>query len=282
MRALLIPALLSAAPALPAQTVVRPYRISPAASVTQELGISSVRIDYHRPAVRGRKIWGALVPYGAVWRVGANEATTIAFSDPVRIDGHDLAAGTYAFFAIPGPDAWTLIFSRTAKQWGSFTYQATQDALRVTAKPRAVPAQEYLAYTIQVTAPDALRVELAWDTLAVGFDVALDAPGIYWSYLEKAVAGAGPEEWQPLDTAVAYCLQSNTHLDRAQEWADRSIRIREGYRNLSLKAQLLRRQGRNGEALELLRKAIALAAAGAPANTQEELKAMEADWVREP
>jgi len=279
---LLAHALLSAALALPAQTVVRPYRISPAASVTQELGISSVRIDYHRPAVRGRRIWGGLVPYGVVWRAGANEATTIAFSDPVRIDGHDLAAGTYAFFAIPGPDAWTLIFNRTARQWGSFTYQSAQDALRVPARPRPAAPQEYLAYTIQVTAPDTLRVELAWDTLAVGFDVALDAPGIYWAYLEKAVAGAGPEEWQPLDTAVAYCLQGNAHLDQAQEWVDRSIRIREGDRNLSLKAQLRRRQGRNEEALDLLRKAIALAAAAAPANTTEELKTLEADWTRVP
>ena len=198
------------------------------------------------------------------------------------MDGHDLAAGTYAFFAIPGPDTWTLIFNRTARQWGSFTYQAAQDALRVTAKPRTAPAQEYLAYTIQVTAPDALRVELAWDTLAVGFDVALDAPGSYWAYLEKALAGAGPQEWQPLDTGAAYCLQSGTHLDRALEWADRSIAHQGGLPEPVPEGPAAAPPGPKRGGLELLRKAIALAAAGAPADTQEELKALEADWSREP
>jgi hypothetical protein len=242
------------------------------------LGISTVRIDYHRPAVRGRRIWGGLVPFGKVWRVGANEATTIAFSDPVRIAGRDLAAGTYGFFAIPGPEAWTLIFSRTAKQWGAFTYQPAQDALRITARPRPAPAQEYLAYSIQVTGPDALRVELAWDTLAVGFDVALDAPGIYWDYLEKAVAGAGPAEWQPLDAGAAWCVQNGRHLDKALEWVERSIRIQPGWRNLSLKAQLLRRAGNQAEAMELLDRAIGMAAG----NALEELKALRTEWTPQP
>ncbi len=184
---------------LAGQTVVKPFQASPAASVSQELGLCSVRIDYHRPAVRGRRIWGGVVPYGEVWRAGANEATTLALSDPVQVDGHPLAAGTYAFFAIPGPDQWTLIFNRTARQWGAFSYQPAQDALRVQVKPRQAPAQEYLGYTIQVAGPDSLRVELAWDTLAVGFDLAMAAHDRYWDYLQKALAAAGPEEWQPLN-----------------------------------------------------------------------------------
>ncbi len=155
------------------QTALPPVPASPAASVAHRLGAGSVRIDYHRPAVRGRKIWGGLVPFGQVWRAGANEATTIAFSDPVRVDGKPLAAGSYAFFAIPGPDQWTLIFNRVPGQWGAFHYQAGQDALRVPVKPAAGPAQENLAYTIKPAEPDGLRVELAWDTLTVGFHVTL-------------------------------------------------------------------------------------------------------------
>ena len=263
---------------LAGQTVIRPFQASPAASVVQELGTCSVRIDYHSPAVAGRKIWGALVPLGQVWRAGANEATTIALSDPVQVDGHALAAGTYTFFAIPGPDQWTLIFNRVQKQWGAFTYQPAQDALRVQARPRPAPFRERLLYTIQVAGPDSFRVELAWDTLAVGFDLALAAHERYWDYLQKALAGAGPEEWQPLNQGAAYCLQSGTHLDQAMAWVDRSIAIKEGYRNLSLKAQLLKRAGQAGEARALLEKAQALATGQA----QEEIRAMLADWARQP
>ena len=259
---------------LAAQTAVKPFQLSPAASVSQELGLASVRIDYHRPAVRGRKLWGGLVPYGQVWRAGANEATTISFSEPVRIGGQPLASGVYTFFAIPGPDQWTLIFNRTAKQWGAFKYDAGQDALRVQVKPAAGPREEYLAYSIRVAGPDALRVDLAWDTLTVGFDVALAAHDRYWAYLEQTLAGAGPEEWQPLNQAAAYCLQSDSHLDRAMAWVERSIQIKPGARNLALKAQLLRKAGRSAEALALLDRAIAMASG----QTLDELKSLRAEW----
>jgi len=262
------------------QTVVRPFQASPAASVSQELGLGSVKVEYHRPAVKGRKIWGGLVPFGQVWRAGANEATTITFSDPVRVEGHPLEAGAYGLFAIPGPERWTLVFNRVAKQWGAFSYQAPQDALRVQVQPRPGPPQEYLAYAIRPSGPDGLRVELAWDTLVVGFDVDLAARERYWAYLERTLAGAGPEEWQPLNQAAAYCLQSDSHLEQAMAWVERSIALKEGYRNLSLKAQLLRRAGRTAEARELLDRAVALAAAGAPKQALEELKAMQADWAK--
>jgi hypothetical protein len=264
------------------QTVVRPFQASPAASVSQELGLGSVKIDYHRPAVKGRKIWGGLVPFGQVWRAGANEATTITFSEPVRIDGHALEAGAYGFFAIPGPERWTLVFNRVAKQWGAFSYQAGQDALRVQAQPRPGPAQEHLAYTIRPSGPDGLRVELAWDTLVVGFDVDLAARERYWAYLEKVLAGAGPEEWQPLNQGAAYCVQSDSHLEHGMAWAERSIAIKPGYRNLSLKAQLLKRAGRAAEARELLDRALALAAEGAPKQALDELRALRAEWAGQP
>jgi hypothetical protein len=278
MRGLLVIAILAAGLGLAArQTVVRPFQASPAASVSQDLGLASVKIDYHRPGVKGRRIWGGLVPFGQVWRAGANEATTITFSDPVRIDGHPLAAGAYAFFAIPGPDQWTLIFNRTARQWGAFSYQPGQDALRLQVRPRPAPREEYLAYSIRVAGPDSLRVELAWDTLAVGFDLALAAHDRYWAYLEQTLAGAGPQEWQPLNQGAAYCLQSDSHLEQGLAWAERSIRIKPGYRNLGLKAQLLKRAGRDQEALAVLDQALA---AGATGQALDELKALRAEWSK--
>ena len=277
MRSILFAAAFAASAGLAArQTAVKPFQASPAASVSQELGLSTVKIDYHRPGVKGRKIFGGLVPFGQVWRAGANEATTIAFSDPVELDGHPLPAGAYGLFAIPGPDQWTLIFSKAARQWGAFSYQPAQDALRLQARPRTGPMEEWLAYGIRVAGPDSLRVELAWDTLVVGFDVGLAAHGRYWAYLEKTLAGAGPEEWQPLNQGANYCLQSGTHLDQGLAWAERSIRIKPGYRNLSLKAQFLRRAGRPGEAMALLEQAMAAATGQA----LDELKALQAEWTQ--
>ena len=107
------------------------------AVITQRLGLTDITINYHRPLVNGRVIWGKLVPYGEVWRAGANENTTIAFTDPVSIDGKPLPAGTYGLHMIPGEHEWTVIFSKQNAAWGSFTYKQDEDALRITVKPAA-------------------------------------------------------------------------------------------------------------------------------------------------
>jgi len=106
-------------------------RVSPNALVGQTIGVTEVRIAYGRPSVRGRKIFGGLVPFDEVWRTGANEATTISFSTPVRIEGTSLDAGTYSLFTIPGPETWTLIFNSEPEQWGAYNYDSSKDILRV-------------------------------------------------------------------------------------------------------------------------------------------------------
>ena len=111
-------------------------RDSQRASVTQRIGITDITVNYHRPLVKGRTIWGKVVPYGQVWRAGANENTTIAFSDPVTIEGQPLEKGVYGLHMIPGENDWTVIFSRNSTSWGSFTYKQAEDALRVKVKPR--------------------------------------------------------------------------------------------------------------------------------------------------
>ena len=264
---------------LAAQTALRPFQASPAATVTQDLGISTVKIEYHRPAVKGRKLWGGLVPFGEVWRAGANEATTITFSDPVKIAGQDLAAGCYSFFAIPGPDTWTLIFNRNPKLWGSNDYQASEDALRIQAKPQPAPFQECLAFTLEPAGPDSLGVALAWENLTVGFQLQLDARGLYWAHLEKALAQVKPGDWLTLQQAANYCLQSNLHLDKGMTWVDQSIQLRPGYRNLEIKARLLAKAGRQTEAVPLLRQALERAtAAKAPKENLDSLHKALAEW----
>lgn len=146
-------------------------RESPAASVSLDLGLTKVEIVYHRPAVKGRAIWGGLVPYGQVWRTGANEATTISFSGPVKVAGHAVPSGTYGFFAIPGKERWTLILSRNAKQWGAFKYNAAEDQLRFEATPQAAPMREWLAYDMDLQDQASATVTLSWEKLSVAFPI---------------------------------------------------------------------------------------------------------------
>lgn len=125
-----------------------------------------INIEYGAPQTRDREIWGGLVPYDQVWRTGADEATTITFSDDVTIEGKELAAGTYALFTIPSDGHWTIIFNRVAKQWGHYKYDAAEDALRVEVK-----AQEHEHVDVLTFAVEDDKVMLHWDTLAVGFEV---------------------------------------------------------------------------------------------------------------
>lgn len=136
---------------------------SPAATATGKIGASAVTVNYSSPAVKGRPIWGGLVPYNEVWRAGANEATTVEFSQPVLVEGKALPAGKYGFFVIPTATQWTVIFNKVPNQWGAFKYDAKQDALRVPVTPRkaAAPA-ERLAYDVTPTG-----LVLRWETLEV-------------------------------------------------------------------------------------------------------------------
>jgi hypothetical protein len=156
-------------PAL-AQQAKQP-RVSPDQMLKQTVGLTDITITYSRPAVKGRQVWGALVPYDKVWRTGANDATTITFSDDVTINDKPLPKGSYSLHTIPGKDEWTIIFNKTAKQWGSFEYDQAQDALRVTAKPVSAPFAEWMTFEIPQLAPESATVQIHWEKLAVPFTV---------------------------------------------------------------------------------------------------------------
>src|ERR1700734_590689 len=144
------------------------------AEVAQRIGITDITIDYHRPLVNDRRIWGGLVPYGKVWRAGAKENTTITSSDPVRIEGKPLDKGIYGLHVIPNTDEWTIIFSKNSTSWGSFTYDQAEDALRVTVKPKAADMHNALTYDFDQLKPDSAVVELEWEKIAVPFKVSVD------------------------------------------------------------------------------------------------------------
>lgn len=154
-------------------------RVSPKASVSQTVGFTEITISYSRPGVKGRKIWGGLVPFGKVWRTGANEATKITFSRNVSVNGHNLPAGSYAFFAIPGQREWTLIFNKVADQWGAFSYDKNKDsdALKIQVAPVKNEFKEWLKYTFsdmnvqKAGMKNSAVVNLEWDNLRVPFTV---------------------------------------------------------------------------------------------------------------
>jgi Protein of unknown function (DUF2911) len=152
-------------------------RVSPKASISQTIGFTDITINYSRPGVKGRKIWGSLVPYSKVWRAGANEATKITFNKNVEINGEKLPAGTYSFFAIPGEKEWTLIFNKVANQWGAFTYNELQDALRIKVKPTQNNFHEWLMYSFSdmnvqpAGKTNSALVNLMWDKLKVSFKI---------------------------------------------------------------------------------------------------------------
>ena len=272
---------------------VRLPQASPSATVSQAIGITDVSITYHRPAVRGRTVWGdipaekvaalikansvaptaesegtvdgapgggkdfPMAPNGHVWRAGANEATKFTVSDDVLVQGQKLAAGAYSLHIIPGKEEFTVIFNKTADQWGSFRYDAKQDALRVKSKPTWLrDSQEQLSYEIPSLTPNSAQVILRWEKVAVPFTVEVpNQDALVRSKIDAAVA-ANPSDWQiPLAVGSAYF--NDDKFDDAMVWVDKSIKVKETFQNLRTKANLLVNMGKKPEAIAVAEQAVA-------------------------
>lgn len=273
----------SAAPDKPAPVRLTPLRLSPAATLSQDFGLAQVKVTYARPAVKGRMIWGdkaagAIVPYGEVWRTGANAATTLTFSHPVKVAGRELPAGTYGFFAIPTAKAWTLIFSRQAQTWGAYDYKPEQDALRLEVTPEPAAPQEYLAYRVEVQDLDHGRLELTWEKLKVSVPFEFDGKAIYWKHLEETLAKAPDTDWTPWYQAAQYCFLMKVHQDKALAWTEKSLKAGESFWNQEMRARVLHWAGRTAEALPHLQKAADLSRGKAPKEYTENVEKDVAAW----
>jgi hypothetical protein len=235
-------ALLTAATAS-AQSGLAVPEASPEARVSQTVGLTRMEVSYHRPAVAGRPIWGALVPYGEVWRAGANENTTISFSSPVKIEGKPLAAGTYGVHAIPTARDWTVIFSRMSVAWGSFSYDEKEDALRVKVTPRTAPAfHERLAYAFDDPSETSVTLALRWEKLEVPVRIEVDTPAVVMASMREELRGLPRFGWQAWNQAARYWVEHGGNLDEATQMVDRSIRMNEGFANLTTRAALLEKK----------------------------------------
>lgn len=247
------PALLAQAPplALPKQ--------SPRASLSQTVGLTTIGLTYDRPAVNGRQVWGALVPFDVVWRAGANENTVLEFSSPVRVGGQALGAGRYGLHMIPTRGDWTIILSRQANAWGSFSYDPKEDALRLTATPGPGEMHERLTYTFDDPTDTSVVLTLRWEKLAVPFTIGADTKTIVTDSLRQQLRGLGRFFWQPWSQAAAWCAANGVNLEEATAWADRSIAMNENFTNLRVKAALLGQRGDQAGAVAAARRSLAIA-----------------------
>ncbi len=249
------------------------------ASVTQQIGPVRINIDYSSPAVHGPdgkdrrgQIWGKLVPYGltdlgfgngkpAPWRAGANENTVFTVSDDVSIEGKPLPAGRYGLHMIPGQEEWVLIFSKDSNAWGSFYYEAGNDALRVTVKPHKHEYREWLTYEFPTRRPTEAVAELQWEELAVPWTVKVEnVNDIYISKIKDNLTNVQGFGWRGWVAASQFCVAQNTHLEQALEWAEIAVSkqfIGEvNYTTLSNKALVLDKLGRQEEAAKTMQAAI--------------------------
>lgn len=241
-------------------------RVSPYSSVTQRIGLTDVTITYHRPGVKEREIWGKLVPYGFAppgqvgnghphpWRAGANENTTITFTDDVQIEGKPLPAGTYGLHMMVSQEDWTIIFSKNATSWGSFFYDESEDALRVTVTPQKAEHREWLEYGFEDLTRNSALAYLHWEEMKVPFKIEVNTDEIVINSFRNQLRGQLGFNWQNWNQAAFYCLQNNVHLDLGMEWIDKSISMNENATNRNLKAYLLMAQNKKDECLALFKE----------------------------
>ncbi len=275
---------LSFAYSTPAQ--VRFPRPSQKASSMQTIGVTDVTIVYSRPATKGRKIWGdwptavageatlddqdtrpagaPIVPYGHIWRTGANEATTFTVTDDVLINGQLLPAGTYSLHTIPGKDEWTIIFNTVADQLGSFDYDSKKDALRVKAKPEvSEQSQEWLEISLNPVKDNSAIARIRWEKVSVPFTIEVkDIAAVVLARARTGVAAAKSDDWQTPFQAANYA-RTNKATDDAAKWyeqalkaIDEQIKTKPNFQNMTRRASTLINMGRTQEGIAAAEKAV--------------------------
>jgi hypothetical protein len=253
-------------------------RVSPNAAVSQTVGVTDVRITYGRPSVKGRDVFGGLVPYGEVWRTGANEATTISFSNDVRIEGEPLEAGTYGLFTVPGRDSWTVIFNETAEQWGAYEYDESRDALRVNVEPTDAPhPHEQMSFHFGDVTDRSATAALVWDETRVPVRIETDTDAHVRAEADAAAADA--EDWRAPLRYAAYALEHDLYPEAALDWVNRSMALGENFQNAAAKARLLASMERYEEARQFAKQAVRMAEEGnGTPQGLEQFEEQVADW----
>lgn len=244
---------------LHAQQRLKTPDASPRATVEQTIGMTEMRVTYYRPAVHERIIWGDLVPYGEVWRAGANENTTLSFSTPVFIGDKEIPAGTYGLHMIPTRDKWTIILSRDHKAWGSFFYTENHDVIRFIVEPESSAFQERLLYTFDGIEADHVNLALKWEKIRIPIPIRVDLHATVLANFRDELTNVSGFFPEPYIQAVNYCIRNQVNYDEALHWIDHSIELQESFANLNTKSRLLAAMGKTKEADSLNARAMYLA-----------------------
>lgn len=249
---------LFAATALPAaalaQDALETPAPSPAAQVMQRVGLTDITVEYSSPAVKGRPIWGKLVPYNELWRMGANKATQLRVSREVSIGGTAVPAGAYSLFAIPGEKSWTIIVNKNTELWGSNGYDQKQDVLRLTVKPEAAPHRERMTFIFSDSSDEGTRLDLEWEKARISIPIAVATKAQVMKGIEDTLRDA----WRPHARSAKYLLDTNGDLKAALGYIDTSIAIQATWYNHWVKAQILAKQGDKKGAVALTEKALGM------------------------
>lgn len=226
-----------------AQPTLELPRTSQKAAVSQRIGITDITVSYHRPGVKGRQIWGGLVPFDEVWRTGANEKTTITFSDAVEIAGRSFDAGSYAIFTIPHRDSVTIILSGNTSGWGT-QYDPADDLLRFDVLPVPAEHTEWMEFAFMDLSDTGATLALHWTDRLIPVRISVSTPEIVLDHARAQIA-AGPDSAVAilLRTAAAYAERQNIHTAEALDWINRSLAVRRTLQALCVKADLLTRNG---------------------------------------
>ena len=251
-------------------------RPSPKGSATQTVGLTDVSIVYSSPSVKGRKIWGEVVPFDELWRAGANECTRVTFSTPVSIEGKPVPAGAYCLFLLPQKSAWTFILSKNTEQWGAGDYKQSEDALRVPAAASTIPLRERLAFAIVDFDDEKGALVMEWETqrVAVRFTT-----GTREKVLSQIRALKG-DDWKPYNAAARYLLGAGIESALAMQLADRSIKLKEEWNNVWTRAQLLHAAGKNAEAVAAAQRAQTLGKASKNFFEAEDVSRALVSWKK--
>jgi tetratricopeptide (TPR) repeat protein len=235
-------------------------RESQRASVSQRIGITDITINYHRPQVKGRKVFGpgSAQAYGQVWRAGANENTTINFTNDVTVEDKPLAKGVYGLHMIPGESDWTVIFSKNSTSWGSFTYDAAEDALRVTVKSHLAEMEEALVYDFDNVHHNEATIVMRWEKVAVPIHVEADTQATVLASLHNQLRARAQYEWNAWSEAAEYLMDNKASADEALKDAERSIQIEDRFENEMDRARALEMLNRNDDAKATRAKAMSL------------------------
>ena len=278
--AVLVLSLALAVPAVAQRVSGPPSGGNQKASVSQWIGPVEVNVTYNSPKViapdgtdRRGKIWGGLVPYGmskdafgtcgdeCPWRAGANENTVFRASGDVKVEGQPLAAGSYGLFMIPGPEEFTVIFSKNSTSWGHYYYTAREDALRVRVKPRKAPYTHWLTYDFVERKPSEATVVLRWDELEVPIRVEVpDVDGLYLAEIRNELRNRTGFDWQSWEEAAQFCLGKKVNLPEALKWADFAAHApftgQENFKTLSTLSQAQAANGMADAAKATMQKAL--------------------------